>query len=95
MKLAYLKAIALITTFLFTGCGGGGSSSSSEPIENPMSMTIGKRVVVKDGDTVTPFSSDTIIDVTHQVSNNVRSVTLVSGKASLLMGELTLVSLSN
>ena len=68
-----------------------------EPIVTPVTpvtptkitLTTGKGIVVTAGDEIKPLTTDTVIQVTHDV-NNVKTVTLISGSAELIKGDYVL-----
>ena len=77
--------IAILIAILFSACSqdGGDSSFSGEYVD----MEIGKSVIIKSGDQLTPMTDDTEIKVEHILEDNVKRVTLLKGRATLLYGE--------
>ena len=77
-------SIALCVAIGLIGCGG---DAKFETQNNARSLTIGETVIVYTGDKVIPENEETVIDVEHTLNDNTKSVTLISGSASLLRGD--------
>jgi hypothetical protein len=76
----------LITALALAGCGGGGNAGGdAAPVG--ISLAIGVPVTVFPGDQLEPSSSNTRINVVHNINNNTKQVTLLEGSANLLRGD--------
>jgi hypothetical protein len=73
--------ILTITLFIFLGC----TSSIDESSISSYSMKIGEVVNVSSGDSVIPIGR-AVVDVSYIKNTNIKTVTLVSGRANFIFG---------
>ena len=78
-----LIMIPLAGLLFLAGCGDDDGGSGGEKV----SMVIGEAVSVYPGDTIEPGGDDARIAIRHEVGEEVKSVTLLEGAASLLRGD--------
>ncbi len=90
-----LIALPLIGS-LFIGCGGGSggdvksSSSSSSSVASSVvseireNLKIGEAITVNSGDKLYKVADDSEISITHDLDNDVRTVTLLNGEVYIV-----------
>ena len=87
--------VATLVATLFGACSGdAGFSSQDEKVEEPVAksveLTIGQAQEIQAGDTLTPLTDDTEINVEHIIGEDIKRVTLLQGEATLVYGDYTL-----
>ena len=89
MKSYIIAAIIALT--LLGGCsdGSNGGDTGNSNTGSSTEMVVGTVYSVESGDKLVP-SSDAVLNVKHAVSSNAKSVTLLSGTATLLTGSYAL-----
>ena len=81
--------LASITAIVLGACSGGaGFSGDEEQVE--VNLVIGEPVEVQKGDTLSPANEDTEINVEHIIGEDIKIVTLLAGKATLVYGDYAL-----
>ena len=89
MKNIYKYSLALLAAVGFTACGGSDSSFEDTPAQAVI-LGIGESIEVNTGDSVTPLSDETNINVTHSINNDTKVVTVLNGEISYLAGNYTI-----
>jgi ABC-type glycerol-3-phosphate transport system substrate-binding protein len=75
----YILALLLVTAF--AGCGGGSSSTEDS---SSLILNVGDTVTVSEGDIVEPLTEDTEISIIHSLEDDTKTVTILSGQATLI-----------
>ncbi|MEA3352923.1 MAG: hypothetical protein U9Q33_03770 [Campylobacterota bacterium] len=88
MKLNSKNIFIPAVTALFLSACGGGSESSFKNAQTIQDLELDIPVRVYEGDTLTKNDENTTINVSHEIENDIKIVTLLSGSATLLRGEL-------
>lgn len=86
----YLLFIFPLAMFLIA-CGDG-SRASFEKTQTSIELQLNEPVSVYAGDKVQPEDENTTIKVTHEAIANTKTVTLLSGSATLLRGDYVLAN---
>lgn len=76
----------VIIGLLFFGCSTQNNSGEEEVTDmgnTKLSMIVGEPVTVSVGQKLVPEDDDTVIEVVHNIEENKKSVTLISGRATL------------
>lgn len=79
-----MATAALAGTLLLAGCG---SDSKSKSEVETIALVQGEPMSVYPGDTLSPENEETRVSIRHEVGEEVKSVTLLEGAASLLRGD--------
>jgi len=89
MKNIYKYSLALLAAVSFTACGGSDASFEDAPAQEVI-LSAGQTIEVNQGDSVTPLSDETRINVLHSIEEDTKLVTVLSGEVSYLAGDYTL-----
>ena len=85
LKIKYLLLLSIILTLLLSACGSG-SSASFEQVNETIQLEIGVAQEVSTGDKLIEEEDNTTIKVVHELNNDIKSVTLLTGSAKLIRG---------
>lgn len=77
-----LTGIFLLSSMGAAGCNS--SSSDTPPNLKTIPLAVGTEYRVYAGESVVPGSEDTEIEVRHEITGDVKYVTLLQGKAEIL-----------
>jgi len=83
MKNISIYGVLVLVLFGFSACDDKGKASYSD---SSVILGVGDSSVVSDGDSLTPLSSDTRIEVIHNINQDTKQVTILSGEAALISG---------
>jgi predicted small lipoprotein YifL len=91
MKRIYLYTLPILAVFSLSGCGekGGNNASYADAKNEAVVFKSGTTFNVNEGDSVTPLTQETKINVTHSINDDTKQVTVLSGEISYIAGNYT------
>lgn len=74
---------------IFAGCNDSDSHTelSSDNEDTVLTLSSGESIVVHEGDKLLPQSEETYLRVVHNVNENTKSVSILSGSATLVKAQ--------
>jgi hypothetical protein len=79
---------ALLVLFTFSGCEDKGAkfANIANSTELQVELQVGVAEEVHSGDEIISESEDAVIELSHAFKDDIKTVTLISGSASLIKG---------
>lgn len=90
MKILNIKnlLLSISAALILSACGGDGSEGSLE--NDSIVLELNEPILVYAGDSLEKSSEDTTVNIVHDLTNDTKTVTLLTGSATLIRGGYTL-----